>query len=144
MKRLKISEVLDQAARAKTKEERVAILKQNNSLGLRDVLRASFDDSIVFLLPEGAPPYKSFLSNEGISPTDLSRETRRFSYFVRGGKGDQLTTARREKIFLSILEGIHPHDAEVVCAMKDKKLAEKFPGITKDLIKEIWPKLIEA
>jgi len=143
MTRLKISEVLDTAARAKTKAERIGILKQNNSLGLRDVLRASFDDSIVFLLPEGIPEYRSFLSNEGTPPTDLTRETRRFTYFVKGGKGDQLSAGRREKIFMSILEGVHPHDAEVVCAMKEKKLDEKFPGITKDLVKEVWPKLIQ-
>ena len=142
MKRLKISEVLDRTARAASNEERVKILKQNNSLALRDVLRASFDDTIIFSLPEGIPPFKSYLSNENIPPTDLFRSTPMFNYFIKGGKGDRLTPAKREKIFIGLLEGIDPQDAEVVCAMKDKKLHEKFPGITKELVKEVWPKLI--
>lgn len=142
MKRLKISEVLDRTARATSNEDRTKILKENNSLALRDVLRASFDDSIVFNLPDGIPPFKSYLSNEKIPPTDLSRSTPLFNYFIKGGKGDQLTPVKREKMFIGLLEGIDPQDAEVVCAMKDKKLQEKFPGITKELVKEVWPKLI--
>lgn len=138
-----ISEVLDKASRAATKEERIAILKENNSLALRDVLRAAFDDSIVFTLPKGLPNFKSMLSNEGTPPTDLARSTRQFSYFVKGGKGDGIPSARREKIFLAILEGVHPKDAQVVAAMKEKTLGELFPGINKALVKAVWPNLIE-
>ena len=142
MKHRLISDILHQVSLAKTNEEKVKILKANNTLALRDVLRASYDESIVFLLPEGKPPYRSFVSNEGTSPTDLLRSTTRFTYLVKGGQGDKLTAVKRESIFISILEGIDPADAEVVCLMKDKKLQEKFPGITKDLVKQVWPKLI--
>jgi hypothetical protein len=144
MKYVTIAEILNMASLAKTKEEKIKILKTHNSLALRDVIRASFDDSIVFLLPEGKPPFKTHLSNEGISPTDLKRSTTQFTYFVKGGKGSALTQARREKMFIALLEGIDPADAEVVCAMKEKKLQEKFPGISKDLVKEVWPKLIRV
>jgi hypothetical protein len=144
MKYVTIAEILNMVSLAKTKEEKIKILKTHNSLALRDVIRASFDDSIVFLLPEGKPPFKTHLSNEGISPTDLKRSTTQFTYFVKGGKGSALTQARREKMFIALLEGIDPADAEVVCAMKEKKLQEKFPGISKDLVKEVWPKLIRV
>jgi hypothetical protein len=144
MKYVSISEILNQVSLAKTKEEKIQLLKAHNSLALRDILRASFDDSIVFLLPEGNPPFKSYVSMEGITPTDLKRSTTQFTYFVKGGKGSALSQAKREKMFIALLEGINPGDAEVVCAMKEKKLQEKFPGISKDLIKEVWPKLIRV
>ena len=142
MRYLKIYEVLYKASNAATTEEKIAILKDNDTLALRDVLRASFDDSIVFLLPAGVPKFKSMLSNEGLAPSDLQRCTTRFTYFVKGGEGDKINQLKRESIFMQILEGIHPEDAEVVCAMKEKTLSTKFPGITKDLVKATWPKLI--
>ena len=49
----------------------------------------------------------------------------------------------REKYFASILERIDAKDAEIVVAMKDKKLTELFPTVTKDLIKEAIPGLIK-
>ena len=61
MKHRLISDILQQVSLAKTNEEKVKILKANNTLALRDVLRASYDESIVFLLPEGKPPYRSFV-----------------------------------------------------------------------------------
>lgn len=142
MKYLKIYEVLYKASNAAATEEKIAILKENDSLALRDVLRASFDDSIIFTLPAGIPGYKSALSNEGLAPTDLRRVTTRFTYFVKGGEGEKLRPEKRESMFMAILEGVHPEDANVVCQMKEKTLGTKFPGITKDLVKTVWPKLI--
>lgn len=137
-----IHEILHAVSNAETQEAKLALLKQHNSLALRDVLRSAFDDTIVFTLPKGLPKYRSSLSTQGISPADLTRETHRFSYFVKGGKGDRLTQLKRESIFLMLLEGIHPEDAEVVCLCKEKNLSSKFPGITKELVKAAWPKLI--
>lgn len=141
---MKIYEVLDAVQNAKTEEDRIAILKKNNSLALRDVLRASFDNAIVFTLPEGLPTYQCILSSEGMAPTDLLRCTTQFTYFVKGGKGDALTGLKRESMFLRILEGIHPRDAEIVGLMKEKKLDTKFTAVTKSLVQKVWPKLISS
>ena len=145
MRKLKpemVFEIFDLVQAAKTKEEQVKILQENNCLAIRDVLRAAFDDTIVFTVPSGMPDYQDSLSKEGISPTSLMRCTRDFTYFVARGKGDQLKQTKRETLFLRMLEGIHPKDAKIVVAMKDKKLAEIYPAITKDLVKTVWPKLI--
>ena len=40
---LLISEILDKVSKLKTKKEKVAWLKQNNSDGLRMVIKSSFD-----------------------------------------------------------------------------------------------------
>jgi hypothetical protein len=45
-------------------------------------------------------------------------------------------------MFLQILETIHPKDADMILAMKDKKLETLYPGITRDLVKQTWPGLI--
>lgn len=137
-----VYEVLDLVQNAKSQEERVQILKDNNSLGIRDVLRAAFDDTIVFNLPKGLPQYRSFVSTDGITPTSLMRSTTQFTYFVKHGKGDTLTALKREGIFLRLLEGIDPKDAEILCAVKEKALEQKFPAITKELVRTVWPKLI--
>lgn len=142
MKNPYIFEILHEVSNAETQEDKLELLKQHNSLALRDVLRAAFDDTIVFTLPKGLPKYKSSLSTEGIAPADLRRESHRFTYFVKGGKGDQLTQLKRESMFLMLLEGIHPEDAEVVGLCKEKNLQSKFPGITKELVKAAWPRLI--
>lgn len=137
-----VYEIFNLVQAASSDEDRIKILQDNNCLAIRDVLRAAFDDSIVFTLPPGTPEYKDSLSKEGISPTTLMRSTRDFTYFVKRGKGDALKPAKRETLFLRLLEGIHPWDAKIVIAMKDKKLQEEYPALTKDLVKAVWPKLI--
>ena len=120
----------------------MAFLKQHNSLELRDVLRGSFDDSIQWNLPLGKPTYDGRLSREGLSSSSLKLKIKIFHYFVKGGQGDALKSAKRENMFLQILETIHPQDAELVIAMKDKKLETLYPGITRDLVKQTCPGLI--
>jgi hypothetical protein len=46
---------------------------------------------------------------------------------------------KREKIYIAILESIHPEDAEVVTNMVNKK---KLKGITEKVVKEAFPNLI--
>ena len=53
------SEILDKVHKAKTKDQKVSILKQNNSEGLRMVIKSSFDPKIVWAMPEGAVPFKA-------------------------------------------------------------------------------------
>jgi hypothetical protein len=41
-------------------------------------------------------------------------------------------------MFINILEGLHPLEAEIVCLCKDKKLSEKY-NITKEVVAEAYP-----
>jgi hypothetical protein len=47
-----------------------------------------------------------------------------------------------ESMFIKVLEAIHPKDAEVVIAMKDKKFNGKYKGLTKKLVSDAFPGLI--
>lgn len=137
--RLYLFEVLQEAQKKRTKAEKIQVLKENESWALKDVLRGTFDSTVKWLLPEGEPPYTA--SEEHNHPSNLLRENTKFAYFVKGGKGDKLLKAKREKIFLAMLEGIHPEDAKVVIDMINKKppkyitrpiVQEAFPGLLKD------------
>jgi|APCry1669189534_1035231.scaffolds.fasta_scaffold02760_10 Family of unknown function (DUF6433) len=143
MLNLTIHEILEKAGNASSRAEKIAILKQYNCLGLRDVLKAAFDDSIVFILPKGTPKYTSQLSEEGMPPSDLKRRTVEFSYFIKGGPGEKLSPQKRESLFMGVVEGVDPKDAEMLFAMKDKKFSGRYKGITKALVQEVWPNLIK-
>lgn len=133
-----IFEVIDAAAAAKTKKEKVKILQENDTWALKDVLRATYDDGIQFTLPPGSPPYEE---NEISSiPSNLLKQHKKFTYIVKGGKGDQIQSFKREKMFIDMLEAVHPEDAKLLIKMKDKQSLGK--GITKKLVQEAYPGLI--
>lgn len=139
-----ISEVLQEAAELKTRVEKIEHLRNNNSKPLRTILKGSFDPSVQFILPEGEPPYRKDDAPKGFEPSNLHIMSRRFRYFDKGGIGERLTAAKREKMFIDVLESLHPDEAELVLLMKDKKLTGKYKGITKKLVSDAFPTLINA
>jgi|688.fasta_scaffold11274_17 hypothetical protein len=139
---LLVHEILQKVSAMESAESKTAFLKQHDSLELRDVLRGSFDDCIQWNLPLGKPTYDGRLSKSGHSSSSLRLKIKIFHYFVKGGQGDAMKPAKRENMFLQILETIHPKDADMILAMKDKKLETLYPGITRDLVKQTWPGLI--
>jgi hypothetical protein len=59
------------------------------------------------------------------------------SFIIKGGN-DGLSSLRRETMFINILEGLHPLEAEIVCLCKDKKLDTKY-RISKEVVVEAYP-----
>ena len=57
--------------------------------------------------------------------------------FVKGGN-DQLSTIRRETIFIQMLEGLHPKEADIIIAVKDKNLEDMY-DISFDVVEEAYP-----
>ena len=92
-----ISEVLEFAARLATKKEKINYLQANNSRPLRNILKGSFDDSVEFNLPKGIPAYRKDDAPKGYEPSNLYKVSARFKYFYKGGQGDSISSARREK-----------------------------------------------
>jgi hypothetical protein len=132
-------EILEEAGKLKSGKAKGAFLLENDCLALRDVLKGSYDDTITFfLLPKGSPPYEV---NENPTST-LMDKTNVFKYFVDGGPGKEVPSIRRERMFIDLLESIHPKDAEIVIWMKDKDMAKKYNGLTKNLCVTTWKGLI--
>ena len=132
-----IYEILEAAGKAKTKEERIQILKDHDSWALRDVLRATYDQKVEFVIPAGDPPYTP--NRPDSIPSNLLRKNVDFKYIVKGGVGEQMPTFKREKIYIGLLEAIHPEDAKVVINMVNG--AKPAHGITEKLVKEAFPNL---
>ena len=135
-----IFEILEAASKAKTKVERIDILKKYESWALKDVLRAAFDKTVIFSIPNGPPPYEPSLPQS--IPSNLLRKNTDFTYIVKGGRGDKMPAFKREKVYIGLLESIHPKDAEIVVNMVNKKLG--IPKITEKVVKEAFPNLIKS
>ena len=141
-KKLLVSEVLELVAKADSRKEKVSLLRENNSLELRDILKGAFDDTIEFILPSGVPPINEE-EKRLYDKTRLMSETKKFRYFVKNGPGEQVNRARREKMFIDILYRIDSKEVPLVCHMKDKTLDGVYKGVTKKLVQEAFPGLIE-
>tara|TARA_A100001201_G_scaffold143645_1_gene146421 strand:- start:774 stop:1244 length:471 start_codon:yes stop_codon:yes gene_type:complete len=138
--RLLISEVLRKVSNAKTKKEKVDLLRKHNSTALRQLLIINFDDSIVSMLPEGDVPYTPNDAPVGTDHTRLEQEYRGLYRFFKGGQ-DNLPNMKRESMFVQLLEGLSAEEAELLCLCKDGKLGDKYKRITKTVISEAFPSI---
>ena len=129
-----------QAVQSATKKEKINVLRQLGNEHVKKILLHAFHPGIKFILPEGTPPYVFRGTPEGF-PTTLYPEVRKFYIFCEGG-GANIEQIKRESIFIQMLENIHPDEAKIVIAMKDKKLNELYDTITYKLVREAFPELL--
>jgi hypothetical protein len=131
---LAISEILDLVKEAKDVQTKVSLLRQYDSETLRYILELAFHPNVGWWLPEGAPPYKpsEVLDSEG----RLYQEARTLPLYLSGNRPD-IKQVQREMLFIGLLESLHPKDANLLIAVKDKKVEglniatinEAFPGL---------------
>ena len=161
-------EVFDLLNKQKTEEKKVDVLRKYEHPSLKALFIWNFDDSVVTILPPGEVPYSNLKSeqkfrgtltdkvenlvdtmgyNETTSlgnasdltqgHTTIRKEFKRFYNFIKGGN-DSLASLRRETMFIQMLEGLHPLEAEIICLVKDKKLQTKYK-ITKEIVTQAYP-----
>jgi len=136
-----LSEIIRSANGLPSKEERMNYLKEHQHPALLDIFRIAYDDDIVSLLPKGAPEYKKDDAPDGYNYTTLYREFKKFKFFFKGPVGNQMNPIKREKVFLDILETLHPDESELLVKAKDKKFKYKY--ITKKLVSDTFPNLLK-
>ncbi len=158
-------EVLNLASKQRSNIRKVEILRKYDHPSLRSIFIWNFDESIISMLPEGEVPYSNVGEQNSFSGTltekiedavnkmqeigtnslgsqdqgrsSIRKEYTKFYNFVKGGN-DSLSSLRRETMFINILEGLHPLEAEILCLCKDKKLQEKYK-ITKEIVSQAYP-----
>jgi hypothetical protein len=155
-------EILELASKQRSNAKKVEVLQKNDCLPLKTILIWNFDESVRSLLPEGEVPYgnlkeevtasgnlsdkirASGQSNNSIAEesqrakkTSIRKEAEKFYNFVQGGN-PSLSSIRREVMFINILEGLHPEEAEILVLVKDKKLSTKYK-ISLENVKEAYP-----
>jgi hypothetical protein len=124
----------------KTKVKKIEILQEYRDDSLTAVLIWNFDESIESALPEGQVPYKPNEVPVGTDHTSLRREWKQLYHFVKGGN-DKLNNLRRESMFVQMLEGLHPKEAEIICLIKDKRLTDVYK-VTLDQVKTAYPDIV--
>ena len=158
-----IFEILELVSKQRSNAKKVEVLKAYEHDSLKSIFIWNFDETVISLLPQGDVPYGDVkdqnvysgslsenLSREarggesatqqdlqGRGRTSLRREYQNLYHFVKGGN-DSLSTIRREMMFINILEGLHPKEAEVLCLVKDKQLTTKYK-ISLENVKEAYP-----
>ena len=134
------SEILDKVHKAKTKDRKVAILRENNTDALRMVLKSAFDPKIEWVFPDGEVPYTPNDAPVGTDHTRLESEYRGLFRFFKGGD-NRLKSLKRETMFIQLLEGLSAEEAELLCLVKDGRLTEKYKRITKAVVSEAFPSI---
>ena len=132
-----VHEILEQVSKQRTKAKKIETLKEHRSDALVSLLIWNFDDTVISMLPDGEVPYERSEVPLGTDHTSLRKEYRNLYHFVKGGN-DSLSKTRRESMFIQMLEGLHPTEADILCLVKDKLLTSKYK-ITRAIIEEAYP-----
>jgi hypothetical protein len=132
-----ISEILKKAESQKTPADKVKTLQTFDNPVLRLILKCAYDPSVKFLLPTGEIPYKRSKITE--SQTVLYAQSKKLYIFIDGQSPANLGQKKREILWSRLLESLDSEDAELMCAVKDKKLPYK--SLTKVIIKRAFPEL---
>ena len=132
-----LSEVLKKVRNAKTKDKKIAILRENDSDALRMVIKSSFDPNIEWVFPDGDVPYKKNEAAEGTEHTVLRKEARKLFRFIKGGD-NTIPQFKKENLFIQMLEGLHGSEAQLIVDAKDKKLHQVYKGLSDNVVKEAF------
>jgi len=127
-------QILEDVCNAPTNQDKINILKTHDHKALRGYLKMAFDKNLHWALPEGTPPFKP--CEEVDVDHVLYNEFRRMYIFIPGGNSN-LTGKRRQELFVTMLEAMHPKEAEFICeVVKDHKVPA---GITEQVVKQAFP-----
>ena len=163
-----VYEVFDACSKQRTKAKKIEVLKTYAHDSVMAVLIWNFDESIVSLLPEGDVPYgntrednsvtgslsdkindavgmmresgSASLGSQDQGKASIRAEYTKFYNFLKGGNNG-LSGLRRETMFINILEGLHPLEAEILVLVKDKKLTDRYK-ITKEVVSAAYPQIV--
>ena len=123
---------------AKDKPRKLKVLKENDSVALRQVLKGAFDPKIEWALPTSEEiPYKVNDAPIGTDHTLLSHEAKRLYLFTKGGD-NTLSNTKRETLFIQMLEGLCAEEANFLVTVVKKKVNNEYKGFTANLVKEAF------
>ena len=130
-------EIATKVNNAKDKPRKLKVLKEHDSVPLRQVLKGAFDPKIEWVLPPGDVPYTANDAPVGTEHTLLHMEAKRLYLFTKGGDGS-LTSKKRETIFIQMLEGLCAEEAEFLVSVVNKRVNNDYKGFTANLVKEAF------
>ena len=132
-----MSEIATKVNNAKDKPRKLKVLRDHDSIPLRQVLKAAFDPKIEWAVPQGDVPYTVNEAPLGTDHTILGQEAKRLYLFVKGGD-NTIKQSQRELLFIQMLEGLSADEAEFLVAVVNNKINNKYKGFTANLVKEAF------
>ena len=132
-----MSEIATKVNNAKDKPRKLKVLKDHDSVALRQVLKGAFDPNIEWLLPKGDVPFETNDAPIGTEHTILQQEAKRLYLFTKGGD-NTISQNKRETLFIQMLEGLSAEEAEFLVTVVNKKVNNKYKGFTANLVKEAF------
>ena len=141
MDKTTIPQILEEIDKQPNKQKKITTLRKYDSQVLRGVLELNFIPQYKLLLPEGAPPFKrDDRTPDGYSETNLFAEFRRIYIWLRHDAN--ISKAKREQLWIQMLEGLHWKEADLMNLVKDKKLTTKYTSVTYELVSEAFPGML--
>lgn len=150
------SEICTKVNNAKDKPKKIAVLRKYRTPQLEMFLKAALDPNIEWMVPEGDVPFIPNDAPDGTEHTRLSNEMRNCHNYVKMNRdylnmpavlgNPDLNTARREMMFIQLLEGLHQDEANLLVVAKDKNLSRKYKGLTASAVQEAfgWDEYFQA
>ena len=133
-----MNEIATKVNNAKDKPRKLKVLKDHDSVPLRQILKGAFDPKIEWLLPKGDDiPYNKNDAPIGTEHTLLNQEAKRLYLFTKGGD-NTLSQNKRETLFIQMLEGLSAQEADFLVTVVNKKVNNKYKGFTANLVKEAF------
>jgi hypothetical protein len=134
-----IAEIIDKAGKRRTKPEKVGVLQEHSSPALKDFFTYLCDPRITFLIPSSRPPFKRReksmdLQSEFIR--DINKKKLNYFISIDNVPVHNIKQAKREQMFLQMLEAIDPDDAELLLQLINKELPK---GISLPVVKDYIP-----
>jgi hypothetical protein len=132
-----ISEIVQECSDAKTKQEKISILRNNDSPSLRIVLKFMYRPDIEYFT-NVVPPYTKDDSPVGFSMNNLYHEAKRLYIFE---KDAAVHHDRKHTILMQMLEALHSLDARLL----EKIISNKKSDIklNKTIVEEAFPNLLK-
>ena len=135
-----VYEVFDDFRKASGKNERLDILRKNDSYALRQVLLGTFEKGIQFDVE--IPKFNREEIPPGLAYSHMTSVLDRVYLFVKGNQRRPagLSSDRQSQLLIQILESLEEQEADVFIGMLRKDL--KVPYLTATLVNEAFPGLL--
>lgn len=134
-------EVFDQFKAQTTREDKINVLRNNNTYALQCVLRGAFHPNIRYVIDE-IPDYRKSDSPAGMGYSSIAQELDRMYLLEQGHPrtSPQLTLERKKVILAQMLEVLEEREADILAGMVMKRLPVE--GLTYKLVQETFPGLL--
>lgn len=134
-------EEFEEISKKRSRKDKIAglqrLAKQNDPVLI--FLHLTYDPKVTWLVSEEAPKYKPCDDNESSMFHRLRAEMRKLNRFTSPGPYPGLDQKKRDELFQTVLETIHPQDAELLLFVKEHRELP-FTNLKKEIIEEAFPK----